>query len=122
MASRIRYEYSSRICRAFCTDSNKKPQAINWGFFYSKRRFLAETTRCVATRNTPDLVANSAIYAAGCQPASTQSDPLTALLRSMNTIASATSSGRSNRLNCVCGRIAWSIRSSPSARTIGVSV
>ena len=42
-------------------------------------------------------------YAGACQPASAHSSPLTAELASMKQIASAISSGRISRLNCVNG-------------------
>jgi len=40
-------------------------------------------------------------YAAGCQPASTHREPLTAEFCSIKQIASATSSGRNSRRSCV---------------------
>ncbi len=44
-------------------------------------------------------------YAGACQPASAHSSPLTAELASMKQIASAISSGRISRLNCVNGNM-----------------
>jgi tetratricopeptide (TPR) repeat protein len=48
-------------------------------------------------------------YAGACQPASAHSSPLTAELASMKQIASAISSGRIRRLNCVNGRMCLSM-------------
>lgn len=61
-------------------------------------------------------------YADGCQPASAQMFPLTAELRIMKLIVCAISSGLINRRNCVFGIMCSLMKSSPSARTIGVSV
>ena len=61
-------------------------------------------------------------YVAGRQPASAQSSPLGAALVSIKQMASAISSGLISRYNCVCGSTLVRMYSSPSARTIGVSV
>ena len=59
---------------------------------------------------------------AGCQPASAHSSPLTAELEIMNLIASAISSVVINLPSWVYCRMFFLIKSSPRARTIGVSV
>ena len=63
-----------------------------------------------------------ASYAEGCQPASAHNWPDTIELEIMKQIASAISSGRISLLIWVSGRTWFSIYSSPSARTMGVSV
>src|ERR1700732_2136714 len=64
----------------------------------------------------------STSYLAGRHPASAQSSPLTAALVTIKQMASAISSGLISRFNCVCGSTLVRMNSSPSARTIGVSV
>jgi len=84
------------------------------------------TVRCAGARSVALAGARSAgtipRYAGGCQPASAHSSPLTAEFASMKQIASAISSGRMRRPICVNGRMCLPTKSSPSARTIGVSV
>src|SRR5258708_32475712 len=58
----------------------------------------------------------------GCQPASAHSSPLTAEFETRKQIASAISSGLISRRSWVYGRTFLMMYSSPSARTIGVSV
>lgn len=62
------------------------------------------------------------LHAAGCQPASAQIEPVTAGLRIMKQMASATSSGFSNRPSWVWGSTKFSMIFWSILRTMGVSV
>ena len=75
---------------------------------------------CVCYTGLIKLLSTS--YVAGRHPASAQSSPLTAAFVTIKQMASAISSGLISRFNCVCGSTLVRMYSSPSARTIGVSV